>query len=318
MVRGRPTCWGDRVDDYILRPVAALKAEGWNGRQLRAAVDKGALTRPAWGFYGSGKELTGTAAHLVRAEAILKRHGKSVVLSHVTAAILHGLSVEVDDPGDVHLTVAPPARGRRRAGYHVHVAPLEKADVTELRGLRVTSLARTAADLARGVPFEWGVVAMDQALRRGVTQKQLEALLEGASKRAGVETLRRVVAFADGRAESAAESVSRVTMARAGMPAPLLQYQVTDESGWVADGDFGWPELGVVGEVDGEEKYKKQVEKGQSVGKVVRNQQDRDESIRQAGSWPTHWGWKIAWDVHRLGEQLRGAFRSAAEWRTKR
>lgn len=144
------------MDDYILRPVAALRAEGWNGRRLRAAVDKGALTRPIWGFYGSGKELTGTAAHRVRAEAILKRQGNSAVLSHITAAIVHGLSVEVDDPADVHFTVAPPARGRRRAGYHVHVAPLDKADVTEVHGLRVTSLGRTAADLARGVPFEWG------------------------------------------------------------------------------------------------------------------------------------------------------------------
>lgn len=159
---------------------------------------------------------------------------------------------------------------------------------------------------------------MDQALRRGVTRDEFAALIEGASRRAGVETLRQVVAFADGRAASAAESVSRVTMARAGIPKPVLQYQVTNESGWVADGDFGWPELGVVGEVDGEGKYEKQVEKGQSVGKVVRNQQDRDELIRQAGSWPTHWGWKIAFDVHKLGEQLRGAFTSAAEWRSKR
>ena len=56
---------------------------------------------------------------------------------------------------------------------------------------------------------------MDQALRRGVTRDEFAALIEGASRRAGVETLRQVVAFADGRAASAAESVSRVTMARA-------------------------------------------------------------------------------------------------------
>ncbi len=35
----------------------------------------------------------------------------------------------------------------------------------------------------------------------------------------------------------------------------------------------------------------------------------RDELIRQAGWWPSHWGWSVGWDVHRLGEQLRGAFR---------
>lgn len=209
MVPRLGACWGDRVDDYILRPRSALTAEGWNNRKIREAVAEGALTRTVWGIYGSGTELTGSAAHLARAEAILMRQGSSVVLPHATAAILHGLSVEVSDPADVHLTVPPPGRGRRRAGYHLHVASLEGSDVTEVNGLRVTTLARTAADLARGVTFEWGVVAMDRALRRGVTHDELDALIAAASGRTGVDRLRQVAAFADGRAESPAESVSR-------------------------------------------------------------------------------------------------------------
>ena len=299
------------MDDYLLRPIAKLREEGWSDRRLRAAIANGELARPVRSIYGEPRELSGKDAHLARARGILMRQGTSVALSHVTAAIVHGLSVSDNDPGDVHLTVPPPARGRKRSGYHVHVAPLTEEDVTEVGGVRVTSLARTAADLARGVQFAWGVIAMDHALRRGVTRTELDRLVEAAARRSGVETLRRVVAFADGRSQSAAESASRVTMDRAGLPAPTLQFRVSNPSGWIADCDFGWPDRGVVGEVDGEGKYDERVARGSSAGKVVREQQDRDELIRQCGWWPTHWGWALAWDVQGLGDRIRGAFEAA-------
>lgn len=303
------------MDDFLVRPVAELRREGWNSRQLANAVESGELVRVVRSVYGSGTAPTGRAAHLARARAMLTRLGSSMVLSHVTAAIVHGLSVQVDDPDDVHLTVPPPARGRRRSGYHVHVAPLVEADVTEVDGLPVTSLERTAADLARAVPFEWGVVAMDEVLRREVDRGAMREIAEAAAHRAGVDTLRAVIEFADGRAQSPAESLSRVTISRAGLPLPALQFQINNESGWVADSDFAWPDLGVVGEVDGDGKYDEQVKRGRSAGKVVRYQQDRDEQIRQAGWWPTHWGWSVAGDVHRLGEQLRGVFAASRAWR---
>mgnify|MGYP001565992067 CR=1 FL=1 len=306
------------MDDFLVRPVTELRREGWNCRQLSKAVGSGELVRVVRSVYGSGTAPTGREAHLARARAMLTRLGSSMVLSHATAALVHGLSIEVDDPGDVHLTVAPPARGRRRSGYHVHVAPIPAEDVTEIYGLRVTSLERTAADLARVVPFAWGVVAMDEVLRREVDREMLRDLAEAAAHRAGVDTLRGVVEFADGRAQSPAESLSRVSMMRAGIPQPELQFQITNESGWVADSDFAWPDLGVVGEVDGEGKYDEQVKRGRSAGKVVRYQQDRDEQIRQAGWWPTHWGWALVTDVQQLGAQIRGAFAASGAWRGAR
>lgn len=221
---------------------------------------------------------------------------------------MHGLPLQFDDPGDVHLTVAPRARGGRRSGYHMHVAPLPAEDVVEVNGLRVTSLARTAADLARVVPYEWGVAAMDVVLRRGVTRAAVQAVCDASKRRAGVETLRAVIGFADKDAQSTAESISRVSMARAGIPAPVLQQQVNNESGWVATTDFAWPDFGVVGEVDGDPKVDGAVERGQKASTVVRYQQDRDEFIRRAGWWPTHWGWKVACDPHLLGDHLRAAF----------
>lgn len=146
---------------------------------------------------------------------------------------------------------------------------------------------------------------MDHAMRRGVTRAELDRVVEAASRRSGVETLRSVVEFADGRSQSAAESASRVTMARAGLPAPVMQFRVDDSSDWIAACDFGWPDHGVVGEVDGEAKYDERIARGASAGKVVREQQDRDELIRQCGWWPTHWGWALPDAVRCAGGSRR-------------
>lgn len=81
------------MDDYLLRPIAKLREEGWSDRRLRAAIANGELARPVRSIYGEPRELSGKDAHLARARGILMRQGTSVALSHVTAAIVHGLSV---------------------------------------------------------------------------------------------------------------------------------------------------------------------------------------------------------------------------------
>lgn len=147
-------------------------------------------------------------------------------------------------------------------------APLPAEEVIDVDGLRVTSLARTAADLARTAEFTWAVVAADQALRRGVRTEELLAGVDAGPKRKGNAALRAVAAFADGRSGSVAESVSRVTMERAGLPKPVLQFAVTGAEGWKGCSDFGRPEHGMVGEMDGEAKYKDRLEaKRQSPGR---------------------------------------------------
>ena len=93
--------------------------------------------------------------------------------------------------------------------------------------------------------------------------------------------------------------------------ARLLTWREASSSDWIAACDFGWPDYGVVGEVDGEAKYDERTARGATAGKVVREQQDRDELIRQCGWWPTHWGWALAWDVQGLGDRIRGAFEAA-------
>lgn len=76
--------------------------------------------------------------------------------------------------------------------------------------------------------------------------------------------------------------------------------------------DFAWPELGVVGEMDGKSKFGPLLKEGTTAADASMANIRRDERIRQAGLWPCHWGWSEALSPHVLGELVRGAFKAAA------
>ncbi|NLE17576.1 MAG: hypothetical protein GX632_03430 [Propioniciclava sp.] len=295
------------MDDPQLRSIPALRSAGWTPYQVRRAVAAHELVRLTRRVYTPARELSPRDEHLVRAAALLSTHRDSVVLSHASAAIAHGLAVQVDNPRLVDLTTPPPGRGRRTATYHLHCARFTADDVVTVGDLRVTSLARTVVDLARTAQHAWAVVAADQALARDVSRDSLLAVVQASKGMTGVEQARQVIAFADGRSESVAESVSRVMISRTGLPQPVPQFRVEVDGLVVARGDFGWEDWNLIGEVDGKVKYRRVEGNDQSPEDVMVAQNRRQESIRQAGFWVTRWGWAQAWSVSALGKLLRTA-----------
>lgn len=300
------------MDDPLLRPWTALRAEGWTSARLTRAVKTGELVRLRRGVYGASAPGTPESGHLRRALAEVSERRYSVALSHVSAGVLWGVPVPRAHLGVVHLTRQPPARSRRTPSLHVHVGPLAPWELEERDGASVTSLARTAADVARIVPYPWAVAASDWALNRGVTRAQLEAFGRTTRGRAGNQALLAASAFAQRGSGSVAESISRVTMARAGLPEPVLQFEVLDADGeWVATCDFGWPALGLVGEMDGKAKYGALLRPGQAPEDAIMAEKEREQAIRQAGYWIVRWGWKEAGDVRLLGDLVRGAIQAS-------
>lgn len=293
-----------------LRPRRRLEAEGWTSHTLRRAVQDGSLTRIRRGIYGPASELSATDDHVRRVLATVETHRSDSVVSHVSAAVLHGLPVRGPALETVHITRADGGQGKRTGDVRLHRAPLPEDEVVVLQGVRVTSLERTLCDLARTERFEWAVAATDAGLRVGGSLRTMTGQLEASPRRPGNASLRAVIDFADGRAESPAESISRVSLQRAGLPAPELQFEVIDpDVGWVATSDFCWVEERVVGEVDGAGKYADDPHTGRSgVDKIMR-EKERDERIRDAGWWPVHWDWRTAHDHRVLGERIRAAFR---------
>ena len=303
------------MDDFDLRRAADYLHEGWDSRALARAVKDGALAHVRHGVYEPvkpGRAHTPTAVHRRAVlAATLVRHEDSVV-SHVSAAVLHRLPVRRAALGLVHLSRGGRGHGKVVAGVHLHRTELAASEVVEVDGLRVTSLERTVADLARTEPYAWGVCAADAALRSGASDLMLLDLAARGRRTPGNKRFRDVLAFADAKAESPLESLSRVSIARAGLPTPVLQHQVRSAHGMVvATSDFGWPELRTVGEADGRLKYADDPVRGRTAGDAIVAEKARDQAIRDCGVWVVHWGWADALDHQRLGKRLVAAFRAA-------
>lgn len=288
-----------------------LLAIGATDRDLSRRCAAGELVRIRRGVYGAPADVAPTERHRRLIEATLPGLHPDAVLSAWSAAVLHGLPVRLDDLTTVSVTRASPAHGRRGRVVTQATSPLPPDEVVEMDGRAVTSLARTVADLGRCVPFEWGVIACDAALRRGGDPAALEQAVERGRRRRGNALARRVLAASDARSESPLESLSRVQLARHHVPVPELQYEVRLGGRLVARSDFGWPERRTVGEADGRVKYGALVRDGESVEDVVMREKARQEEIRQAGFWPVRWGWAEAWDGARLARLVLRAFEVA-------
>ncbi len=213
------------------------------------------------------------------------------------------------------MTRITPGHGEHSDRMRVRHTPLASDEVTVLDGVRVTTLARTVFDLARSLSFEWGVMACDAALRNGLDEATLRWATQRHPRLRGSPRARRVADFGDARSESAAESLSRVQIARACLPPPELQFELFDPDGvFVARSDFAWPELRLVGEVDGKTKYGSLLRPGQNPVDAIMAEKRREESIRQLGFWVVRWDWDLAWRP----EELASLLRRAMQWQTRR
>jgi hypothetical protein len=139
----------------------------------------------------------------------------------------------------------------------VHSYTLLPCEAIELDGMMVTTAARTAFDIGRRLPLTKSVQRLD-ALMRATKLKvaDVEEVIAGHPGVRGLSSLRRTLDFVDGGAESPYESLTRLTLIRAGLPAPETQLRVDDESGFpVAYLDMGWRERRLGVEFDGAQHW---------------------------------------------------------------
>ncbi|MEQ3541481.1 DUF559 domain-containing protein [Pseudonocardia tropica] len=156
--------------------------------------------------------------------------GPDAVLSGYSAAELLGASCAPRAaPAEVTVGAAHPG-ARSRDGVLVRRDVLRPDEVTEVRGVRVTTRVRTAFDLARRLSPTEGVVAVD-ALSRGSFAP--DVLLNLAVRHAHARGVRRVVdasVWADPRAGSPPETRLRLVLVRGGLPRPVPQHPVLDDA----------------------------------------------------------------------------------------
>lgn len=292
--------------DHDLRRTDALRREGWTTDKINKAVSDGTLTRVRRSSYAPTVELDAEGEARRRVAAACGTRHPDCVVSHTSAALLHRLPVRAGALTLVHLTRWSNAHGKTTAGVRLHRAIVPDDQIVEIDGLRVTSLERTVVDVARIEPYAWSVAVADAALRRQLAADEVAEMLDRLGRAKGVGQARAAIEFGDARSESVAESMSRVSMVRAGIARPTLQWEVADAAGeWIATSDFGWEHLRLVGETDGRGKYVDDPQRGRTAADVVMDEKRRDQLILEAGWLPVHWGWDLATDHRRLGAFLR-------------
>ncbi|GAB17117.1 hypothetical protein GOEFS_019_00300 [Gordonia effusa NBRC 100432] len=279
---------------------------------LKRLVRAGTVERPWRGHYLTTGALTGHPEN-VHAEKLERYRAKVIaaarssrgdrVVSHSSAAALHGIPLLSPDLDVVHFTTMK-GTGRAAGRAIIHQAPIDPDDLVEKDGVPLTSVSRTIADVARAGTFPQALTALDQGLRRGAKLIDLERIAQSQSRWHGIEMLRRSIPLATPLAASVGESYSRAIIFEfEDIPDPDVQYAVGLRGGaskaWC---DFGWEDK-VVGEFDGHVKYTRNREFGpKAVEDVVYEEKLREDAIRDRGLWVIRWAWS---DLHNPRELHR-------------
>ena len=280
-----------------IRLTRQLLEEGYDSDELRRLERGGRLVhvrRGAWAVAdGSApRETTVEAEHRLLLRAVALQVQPGAVLSHGSAALVHGLPVWPATLERVHLTRSRSHGAKRWDGVELHAATLPAHHVGLVDGLPVTTLPRTVADLARILPFDQAVAAGDRAAGQGLDFGHIDDVLGSMQQWPGVRQARRVADFLDGRAASAGESVSRVRIGELGLPSPVLQHEVYDANGtMVGCVDFAWPDRRTIVEFDGRVKYGALLRPGQRPEDVVYAEKLREDALRDAGWQVVRWTW---------------------------
>lgn len=167
-----------------------------------------------------------------------------------TGAYLHGLDLEPTDPVEVGVPLSSGLRTRK--GLVVRHCDIAPADVVSIRGLHALTLPLTLAGLCLQQPPVEALVAIDMAVRKGLTDPA--ALCRHAAAlcgRPGAARMRWLAAQA-APAESPMETRLRWLLTQAGLPRPQVQTDVRDASArFVGRADLYYPEARLVLEYDG-------------------------------------------------------------------
>lgn len=257
-------------------------AAGYVVDDVKAALRSGRWVRLRKGVYTTRERLAAADdrdRHLLNCVAVLLSLGHGPVLSHSSAARLHGLLVPQRESGDVRTTSVD--QWRRGRGYRVARAALPPDDVVPWSTFTTTTVARTLIDCAREWPQLQAVIAIDAALNDGLVRRaELQGAVHSARHRTGASAAARTLGLSDGRAESPLETEGRLALLAAGLPAPELQVELHDARGFVARVDAWYEDAALALEFDGRVKYL-DPRGGRSPGEVLWEEKRREDRVRR-------------------------------------
>lgn len=300
------------ADGFVLaRDVSRLYGER---SSLARAVTRGELVRVERGAYVASSAWADAKPwerYRLRCLAVARAR-PDAVLCHAAAAAIWGVPLLLRGARRVDVLASGADAGRVSGGIHYRGTRDPEAHIVSVDGVLVTDLPRTLTELASRTSFAEGVVALDWAAgpgRDGRGPRVPAPLIEERAVELelvrGARRLARVLSFADGRAGSPGESLSRVRMLELGFAIPELQYEFRLDTGRRALTDFRWSRQRIVGEYDGIAKYRAaEFRQGRTPEQVVVEEKLREDALRRQGEDVARWIWDDLWAPARFAAML--------------
>ena len=264
---------------------------------MATAVANGAWRRVRHGAYVLCElwdALDEVGRHRIRVKAVQRSLGRKVALSHVSAAVVHGVDVWGVDLSRVHVTRLDGGPGRIEGDVVHHEGLCLDSDLVEVDGHLVIKPERAAIEALARANGEVALALFDSTLHKGLcTVEELMAQFELMSHWPFTQPLHVPIRMADGLSESVGESRGRWLCWVCGIPMPELQHKVFGADGrLIGVCDWWWPGQ-AWGEFDGALKYTRRlVRPGQDPGDVVFAEKQREDLIREATDLP---GIRVVW-----------------------
>lgn len=288
-------------------------------RALHRSTARGETVRLVRGIYLSRSVFDGLKPwdrELLRAVAAATRGRVRQPLCGISAARVWGVPVLEDERAPIVDALGWDRRATRVASDVRYWATSDdRYRVVEQRGVLVTDLPRTVAELGVRSSFARAVGAIDWAIRVRrrsggpvTTRDEIREAADALSLVRGRARLERALAFADGRAESVGESWMRVLIHQLGFEVPDLQREYRMLDGRRFRTDFWWPSIRLAGEFDGRLKYRAGDVRGDTEAEqIVMEEKDREDAVRSTGDGMLRCVWRELRDPRLLRQKLEAA-----------
>ena len=175
--------------------------------------------------------------------------GRQATVAGISAAALHGsLWIDAHLPAELNR-----ASLDKTDGIVLHSDKLWDDETCLLRGIPVTTPARTAFDLGRRRGLMLAVIRLDALMQATMLKPaDIAVLSERHRGSRGVVQLREAIGLADAGAESPQETRTRLVLTSAGLRPQRTQIEVFDHfRNFVGRIDMGWDDWRVGVEYDG-------------------------------------------------------------------